>query len=251
MKNIVTTSLVVFMATYFFGCASVKFNPQNLQGTFTSRGNHNTKIVIAGNSFTYIDLTQSGHLASPCCDTLAIGDFEIDRRGFLVINSPDWLNDIFVDIVVNEKNTTNNDSVTFIITNPIETGTTKTNSSKSELEYSLLVQPKSGSLNYFRENNQVFDRNTITFFNPEKLSIDNFSILVKPKSSIFLKNLAVRELNSLEYHVKNSSSNIFEIEIPKLTYGYLSYKRMNGEFAKVIDNNTISWQGKEFIRSKK
>lgn len=52
----------------------------------------------------------------------------------------------------------------------------------------------------------------------------------------------------LPYEVKNSNSNVFKINIPELSYGYLSYKRLNGDFVKIINRNKLLWDGKEYIR---
>lgn len=250
MKKLTIAFLSIFQLIFFLGCIPTKFNAQNLEGIFILKDNRKVKIVLEGKLFAYIDERKDEHLPILCCDTLAIGEFEIDNKGFLIVDSPGWLNDVFVDIVVNEKIIAGKDSVTFFISNPIETDLRKFNSEKSDLEYSLLVQPKSGSLDYFKENNKAFDENEIIYYNPRQLPIADFTIMIRPKSSIYIRDIQTWELHSLEYKVKNPGSNSFEIDIPKLSYGYLSYKRLHGEYVKIVNKDLIVWEGKEFVRSK-
>jgi hypothetical protein len=228
-------------------CIILKFSARDLQGVFICKENSDYKIILRGNTFTYVNTGMIGDLAAQCCDTLAVGTFDLDERGFLVISSPNWLNTFFINMDVIEKSTPEKDSIIFRITNPIETASRR-NSKNGELEYSVVVQPESGAPDYFIENKQIFDESRIAYFNPKKVGVYSFQISIMPKTTISVKNIAVREVYALEYIVKDQSSNFFEINMPALNYEFISYRRLKGAYAKIIDKHTIIWEGKKFTR---
>ncbi|MBO9153793.1 hypothetical protein ACFOTA_16355 [Chitinophaga sp. GCM10012297] len=149
---------------------------------------------------------------------------------------------------VTEKKKQGVDSVFFEITNPVEQAYGKYNPAGGDLIYTLLVQPVSNSLDYFKENNLPFTGRRIRFYNPSKVDVFSFLITIVPKRSIPVKNIAVRELYTMEYHVKNKGSNYFEINMPQLNYGYISYKRLKEDSAKITAPDTIVWDGVTFVR---
>lgn len=224
---------------------STKCLPQKFKlvdGEFACKEDTRVKLIIKNGRFAYIDAAKEGELATPCCDTLTYGDVSLDRGGFLLLKSDPSLNPIFVSMNVIERKNDATDSIEFIIHNPIEEIFRKNNSQGGDLIYSFDVDP------YFKENMQSFEGNRVRFYNPQKTSIYNFSILIQPKCSIDVKNLVVREMYTDTYTVKTKGANVFEINIPKLSYGFISYLRLEGDYAKMVGRDTIVWKGKEFIR---
>lgn len=245
--NILKLFIPIIIIVILKGCKTSQFSQIGMQGVYFLKNDRSVKISLSGNTFTLIDSKKNGHMATPCCDTLAIGEFKVEDN-FLVVNSPRYFNSIFLDMDVKEKTLHDLDSIVFHINNPIETMYHRYNSKGGELDYSLFVQPKGSSLEYFREHIKSKVDNKIVFLNPQRLSVNNFFIMIEPKSSINVKNISVREIYTLTYQVKNATSNFFEISIPQLTYGYISYKRLNSFYVKIINSNKILWEGEEFIR---
>ncbi len=224
---------------------------KRINGLFYWENDTSVKLIIKNGKFAYIDSRKIGHLATPCCDTLAYGYITFENNEYLKLEGDSSLNPMFISMNVVERKIKDSDSVFFSIQNPIEKEYEKFNSKGSDLIYKLLVEADSKSIDYFKENNQPFENGNIQFYNPEKRSIDNFSITIEPKNSIYVKNLSVRELNTLTYYVKNKESNFFEINMPQLSYGFISYKRIHGEFAKFKNGDEIIWDNKKFVKKNK
>ena len=223
----------------------------NIDGVFVLKNDKNVKIIIKNGRFVYIDSRQNGDLASPCCDTITYGYVKVNSDGYLEFESDSSLNSIFVSMDVTEKVNRKTDSIFFIITNPIEEHfKNRKSKEKGDLSYTLLVYPKSSTSSYFKENTETFERGFIKYYNPDRLAINDFTITIEPKNSMYVKNIAVRALSTTTYKVRNSKANIFEINIPQLSYGFISYRRIEGSFAQWIEQNVIIWEGKEFIKSK-
>src|SRR5258708_1253383 len=229
-------------------CLSQRSIHEKINGVFKLKGDTCVKLIIHNDRFAFIDSRKKDHLATPCCDTITFGDVSSGDKGFLRFDSDPSLNSIFVGMSVVEKKDDGTDSIAFNIRNPIEDGYKKNKSAGGELIYKLLVQPRGEDIGYFKENNQPFESGYIRFYNPSRRGIIDFTITIDPKMSIYVKDIAVRELQTLTYTVKNKAANVFEIYIPQLSYGFIGYRRLKGAYAKLIDQNTILWEDKENIR---
>lgn len=246
----IVRKLVIVCLLFCIGCGTTRYSSEQMQGTYYSQSDSSIRIIIRENTFTQLDLRKRGHLATPCCDTIVVGEFDFDRRGFVRISSPDWLSNMYIEMDVTESISTFKDSIIFHIYNPIDQSYKMNNSKGGELEYLFLVQPIGGSLSYFKENRIRFDKSRVSFYNPQMRGIHNFMIGIIPKESMFVKNIYIREVNTLEYEVKNKNSNEFVINIPRLTYGFFSYKRLKSAYAKIVNRNTIVWEGEVYERFK-
>jgi hypothetical protein len=231
------------------GCASQKSLYKGIEGTFVSKKDTTVKLVINNGNFYLTDSRRNDHLATLCCDTITFGNVHSDGNGILIFNSDPSLNPIFIDMDVVEHQNANQDSIIFHIKNPIEKEYRKYNDKGGDLIYTLLVQPSASSIDYFRENNQTFEDNVIRYFNPDRLSISSIKVTIVPKQSIPVKDISVREIHTLEYKAKNRESNNFEINIPQLSYGFIGYKRLRDDYAKIVNQNTIAWDGTEFVKA--
>lgn len=247
MKKLnITICLMIGLAT------TLKSFPQSykmVHGVFAWKDDARLKLVIRDGSFAYIDSRKGGDLATPCCDSLTYGEVSLDRGGYLLLKSDRSLNPIFIGMNVTERKNPGSDSVEFIIHNPIEEKFRKYNSEGSDLIYTLSVDPIGVRSEYFKENMRPFQGNRIRFYNPKKAGISSFSITIQPQCSVYVKNLVVREMNTGAYTVKDNGANVFEISMPQLSYGFISYLRLDGDYAKIVDENRIIWKGKEFVKT--
>jgi len=220
-----------------------------VNGVFAWKNDARLKLVIRDGSFTYIDARKGGDLATPCCDTLTYGGISLDRSGFLLLKSDPSLNPIFIGMYVTERKNPGSDSIEFIIHNPIEEQYRKYNSGGGDLTYTLSVSPTSQGSDYFKDNMRPFQDSHIRFYNPQKAGVSSFTITIQPQCSVYVKNLVVREMSTDTYTAKDNSTNVFEISIPQLSYGFISYLRLDGDYAKIVDKNRIIWKGKEFVKA--
>ena len=247
MKKYFILSLVA--SVVFAGCSSSHLSrTQNrISGTYQNK-EFNYRIQFTDSSFVYTKGGKNNVLAEPCCDTIAFGSWRQDSQGYLTLNSPDWMKTFFVDFEVKENNKPSNDTIYFYINNPIEEQQKKDHSSNSDLIYSLSVLPEGGSYDYFKENGRDFDAPVIKYFNPRHLGLESFSITLQAASTMPVRNLSVRYLLTVPYKIKSPKTNVFEIYFPGLSYAYFNLKRLNEDYLKIIDSNTLRWDGLNYIK---
>ncbi len=244
MMGIKSKCLCVAVA-FLSSCASFKYVSDNFEGTYLQQGNANVKLVFNQGTFLHIDTYQQTHMPPyDCCDTISYGYWELEKPGVLKLFSDPKLY-LPIDLVVKESST-DDDSVHFIITNPIEDMYEE--GKRPDILYSLDIDSDARALRYSFTNYR--DTNKITLGNPQAGKVRAFSISIYPKHTFRGRNIGTREATTIEYSVKNTSSNVFEIRIPDLDNGYLTYKRLNDDYVKIVSTNKLMWDGQEYVKSK-
>jgi hypothetical protein len=206
------------------------------------------KLVFAGSEFAYIEASKGHGLANPCCDTISYGHWKRYDPGYIILNSPDELKTFFVNCHITEKTDRSPDTIYFYIKDPIQEENEKNHNRSNELSYQLNVSAVGGFSGSFKENRETFDTSEIKYSNPDKLSIDNFSVSASANCSMYVKNIAVRTIFTLPYKVKDPTSNVFEIQMPQVTYNFFSSRRLNDDFVKVLGPKRLLWDGMEFVQ---
>jgi len=243
MKYLVSYIYIVLLLV-ISSCSSPKLLPKEIQGRYIQEKNRNVHLDFNGNSFAFIDSTPIFDLALyTCCDTIAYGNWALENnRGLICLNSPEFINCSVVDMQVTEKIKKNTDTLYFYINNPIEEHYKKYryNTKGRDIYYKISIDARNiGLLDNVLLNE--YDANIIKILKPKGTIIDKFSISIYPKSNFGGRNIATREVNTLEYHVKKVNTNVFEVNMPLLNYGYMSYLRLYKDFVKVISKNTLEW----------
>ena len=96
----------------------------------------------------------------------------------------------------------------------------------------------------------MYDSSIIKIYKPSLSKIERFNIFIYPKPNFQGRNVGERYFITPEYTIKDPKSNYFQIEIPELTYEYMTYIRLNKEYIKVIDINHFEWHGEIYSRQK-
>lgn len=229
-------------------CASYNFSKEDIDGTYVQQEYKGIELKFDKNTFVLKDVYTQEHLPPyDCCDTIAIGNWIIEDRELLTLTSPEEMDSFFVNMNVMEETKATKDSIRFIINNPIESFYEKTERNVKDISYQLsLTTNKSVFDNKIAQ--KTFDSNVITIPRPEGLKIRQFEIVVYVDCKISLKNLETREVYTLPYEVQDLGSNIFDIDIPQLDYKYLSYRRLNKDYIKIVNKNKLLWDGKEYLK---
>jgi hypothetical protein len=246
MENRLKYLIVVLW--FLSSCSTIKYLPEDLKGVYLQEGAPNVQFVLNDRTFLYVD-TYMQMDAPPykCCDTLAYGSWSIDKGcGLLILNSPEELNTSYINMDVKEKSELSSDSLYFFIYNPIENHYKEYNEKYRELFYSLLITSDSPDFDA-RLAVKEFDVNPIKQPKP-KSNIESFSIKVIPKHNIPVQHIGVREIYTLDYNVKNPNSNVFIIKLPQLSYNYINYLRLVGDYVKIESKNKLIWNGKEYVK---
>lgn len=224
-------------------CATQKFLPKEIQGVFVQKNDKRIQLQLNNQTFILRDNFEPSHLAVKsykCCDTIAYGKWTLDD-GFLSFSTPEELATFYLTANVIEEYDRNNDSTTFIITNPIEKFRKKNQVMLNELNYNIVVTTKDGNT-----VNKSLDSNIITLYNIK--DVNTIEIEIYPKYNIDIREISARVVYIFPYKVVNTNANIYKIDIPELSYSYLTYERLNKDYVKIIDKNTLLWNGNEYIR---
>lgn len=239
MKN---TIRYIVILSLICSCSPLKFISGDFQGTYIQAGNKNIRLVFKDDSFAYIDSNANNNLALyACCDTITYGSWGLDNSGGLIyLSSPEFINASIVNLQVIEKNTNETDTLYFYVNNPIEQHYRKYQEKSRDIYYKIAIDTRNmGFLDKVLLNE--FKTNVIKILRPKGAVIDKFTIYIYPKHNFGGRNISTREVSTLEYQVKETDSNVFEVNIPLLDYGYMSYVRLNKDFVKIIHKNKIEW----------
>jgi len=229
-------------------CASYNFDKEDIEGIYVQQEYKGIELKFDKNTFVLKDVYTQEHLPPyDCCDTIALGNWAIEDRGLLTLTSPEGMDSFFVNMNVTEEIKTTNDSIRFIIDNPIESFYKKTGRNFKDISYQLSLTTNKSVFDS-KIAQKTFDSNIIIIPKPEGLKISQFEIAIYIDCKISLKNLETREVYTLPYQVQDLSSNVFNIDIPQLDYEYLSYRRLNKDYIKIVNKNKLLWDGKEYLK---
>ena len=242
-KNYIIVICFFFLAS----CASYNFTKDDIKGTYIQEEYKGIQLKFEESNFVLKDVYEQEHLPPyDCCDTIAIGSWKIDDRGLLSISSPEETSTFFTNMDVVEEQSSYKDTIYFTIDNPIERHY-ETTGNKRDISYQLAITSNKSSF-----DNKIalkkYDSNIIAIPVVEGLKISQFELVVYVDCGIPLKNIETREVYTLPYDVQNSRVNMFKVDIPQLDYAYLSYRRLNNDYIKIINKNKLLWDGKEYSK---
>jgi len=217
-------------------------------------GKKNPYILIFSNdSFLLKNTFIDSHLPPFTCeDTIAFGKWRLDKDLDLIrVQSPDYLISSKMGFSLEEKIIEHTDSIYFEINNPIESHYEKFFYSEKAREISYIINIKSNSealihqLNYkeFKSNKRVIKRKNYE----EVLEI---SIMIIVNSNFSEQYLNFKDIYTDSYKVENTKSNHFVIDIPNLSHCKIGSKILNQDFMKIVDANTIEWDGETYIKKR-
>jgi|GEM_PF-2751787 len=236
-KNILQISIYSFL---FISCSTTK---NSLKGRFET--NHEIKDILdlKENGFVYTRLQKTDRTI----DTIAFGDWRC-KNGVIELTSPDSVTHPLFYLEVDEF-TKDNDTIYIYIDNKLEREFKKDSSNRRGIKYKITIYSNNNSFDedsYFKE----YNTNIIKLPKPDRIVIEKLEVSVVPVTYGYSKNIELGEITSLEYYVADSNKNIFYITIPSLSSLFFKMLRLNSDYVKVIDENKLRWDGKEYIKVK-
>ncbi|WP_221417881.1 hypothetical protein, partial [Fulvivirga kasyanovii] len=80
---------------------------------------------------------------------------------------------------------------------------------------------------------------------PNGVKIKSFEITVYPTECAlgWRDSMPPIHVTSMQYEVKDTESNVFKVNMPELTYCYLSSLRLDGDYVKILNKNQLEWDG--------
>ncbi len=245
MKN---KLLILFFVIVNVGCRTLYLKSGDVKGDYTqlNADGSPSKIILTLNdsTFTLINKGKYSKGSSNCCDTLTYGKWELDNRhGVLSFSTPEISSWVWAK--VEEEVLANRDSLIFYITNPIER---KTSKFRRNITYIVSLYGAGLELTEATDKKE-YDTNRIAIFNPKHNRISDFAIYILAKPEYEYRDDAVSPLKTSFLPVKDRNANYFKIEMPDLTYGYLTYSRHKNDLAKIEDKGTLVWHGVKYLKN--
>ncbi|MFD0862224.1 hypothetical protein ACFQ1M_08380 [Sungkyunkwania multivorans] len=242
--------ILLVLSFLIISCSSYKYLSGDLEGTYSKTDDNDIKLILNQKSFLYINEYKQEHLPSyDCCDTIAYGNWKINKEGYIELTTPEEISTSYLNVDVIEKEVKKSkDSLYVFIDNPIEKFSKNDNRKTSKLLYQLAISSNNNNF-----DNAIalrkFDKNKIAIAKKDNdLKINSIEVIVYVQSDISLSNLELREVYTMPYKVNNANTNSFNINIPKLNYGYLSYKRLENDYVKIVNKQKLVWNNVEFLR---
>jgi hypothetical protein len=85
-----------------------------------------------------------------------------------------------------------------------------------------------------------YDEDVIKIPKP-KSHIIKFYLTAYPENSYRERELNIREIDTKEYIVKNSNADYFTIDIPQLSYQFITYRRLHKDIVLIKNKTTLEW----------
>lgn len=246
---------LLFINFILISCSSFSHFSQEfeLKGRFVQKERNGIELYFYKDSFVYLNTYKQTHISPTiCCDTLSYGTWKLDSRGFAVLktplkyNLPDWK-----PIEVVERRGFSSDSIYFIIDNPIEEFYVKNKWKTSDVAYKVFVFTQDESYHLPRKEQMDFTNKIVAPAGNKKITGFDITVLMNPEIQYKLKNAGATLLIETEaYSKKDPEANVFEIYIPDVNFEFMSFKRLNDDYVKIINKNKLLWDGKEYVRKR-
>ncbi|RYE31817.1 MAG: hypothetical protein EOP48_31290 [Sphingobacteriales bacterium] len=224
-------------------CSVTKMDQQEIYGTFHRVGNSNIRLELTQNGFSYYDPWRNDLALYTCCDTITRGVWV--KEGNLLCLSTPQLRPLTLPSFVQEKTSPVKDTLYFFINNPVEDYQKMNGPNFREVSYRIILTDKNGLLldSWVRTH----ESNAIRIPISKGAQLEKLKISVMPHKNFGGRELAVKSIETF-YEITNPTSNYFEISIPDLTLEYLTYKRLDRDFVRIINSRKLEWDGHFYVR---
>ncbi|RYD74957.1 MAG: hypothetical protein EOP53_17335 [Sphingobacteriales bacterium] len=217
------------------------------EGEFVKKYVLKETLILRGQQFIYY--REKGY--PNCCDTLSKGNYQLDTNtGLVYLTSYPFILKDSLSAFINEEYRHGTDSTIITITNPVEAFNDGSNRKSVRFYYQCnFYLSKKDNKRTDEVYVKYFDSPSLVFRLSSDFKIDSFAISAVPNyPNLSLRYNAVNTLKLKTYTVKSESSNHFSVNIPGLTFDFLAYKRLNKDIVRIIDNNTLEWDGFYYVR---
>jgi hypothetical protein len=241
-----SSALFILLFLAFMASAQSK---KIINGIYVSTGYDHYRLIFGKSDFSLLQPYDwlDGKIL---CDTLAFGSFNINRDGYLEMDTPSQIDDHALNMTVKEGKSNDIDTVVFHIHNPIEELHAKNKIMSPDLTYTIHAERIATAKNGWdiEGESPEFVGGEFKWEIPRGMGIKHFYLIIQPNFKVFSENLGTKMILTIDYRVKDSTSNVFDVYIPEVSYEYLSCQRFHGEYAKIINNDIIIWRGNRYVR---
>jgi hypothetical protein len=215
-------------------------------GEFEQVENSDNKLILKKDSFEFINTHKPFDLAVyPCCgDRMAFGTWTKDKDSDFLRLTSQYGQFSILDVNI-EESSDESDSITFIIINPIEKHHDKFNEIVRDINYTIILETSNFKLNDLQF--KKFNQDIIRIKRPIGTLVKSIRIFIEPINTGG-RPINVYGIDTHKYEVKNENSNKFIIDIPDLSYEFISSIRLENDFVKIVNVNKLEWNGQFYKR---
>ena len=246
-RNLLNRSLksILILSVCIFGCKTRSYLPLDLYGVYKIKGSAE-ELILNNKSFVFKAEGNKHSSEWVCCEVISEGSWQLDHgTGFLILKSRPSL-DSALKITASERIENIGDTIKVFIENPIEQFYRKSGIKIRDITYGIYIEAENGYLSDLLAAGYI--RNFAYFLRPKGVKIQRIMITISPGPLFGGRNIGVKEAFGV-HSFKDVKSNIIKIDIPDLTYEFLTYLRVENEFVKILNRNNLMFNGK--IYSKK
>lgn len=187
-----------------------------------------------------------------CTDSLAWGTWNLSpNSSVLELNGDNYRVNSILESKVVERTNSDVRVFTLIIRNPIETHQNFINTDSRAISYGLKINSDCSRLSEL-EFRDRFNSSRILVDIPVGCTIKSFTITVYPTevyvgwSDEYPPSMA----STYSYELKSLHSNEVEVEMPNLTYCYVSAMRLKQDYVLILSKSNLRWNGKSYKKVK-
>lgn len=242
-RNQLLTLYVSCICISIFSCGVKPRNKNKIEGIYLNKGNPHLELSFKYGRFLLKDEYSQSKYTQDCCDTISYGYWQKEYGNFISLTSPEKFRSSYVDILVEEKIDSSVNDIKFIIKNGMEDYYDNARSSERYRKYELRINS-----DYFSKLSEITYDSNIISIDKENLLVNEFEINILIDKKISLNNLGIEYIHAIPYKVKNNKSNLFIIKIPDLHLSFLSHRRLNQDYVKILNDSTLFWDGDFYLK---
>lgn len=219
---------------------SCKVDKKAFIGKYKQDSGMGQMMIFDNNNFVLKMMTHQKD-APPCIygDTITFGNWKLENSQMISVDNSDLIGSI-IDAQF-EESIGYTDTISINIDNPIEDFYLRKKANERDIFYEVVIT--SNDIRYDAKVSGIYKSNFIKFFKPNNIAVNQITIYVIPTHTFEMCNIGERYFYTLDYNIKDKNKNLFKVLMPTLTYGFMSYKRLNRDFIRIIDKNHIEWDG--------
>lgn len=243
MKNI----YLILMLIIICSCASFKIENKKiiLDAWYVVEVEQNKVIFKSDGTFDFF--TPSYDLLSLDSMTLSYGTWKIEDNLIEISSNPKLFDNQF-KVEVKESFSGSKDSIYIYVENEELGGMYVNEVFKPYILYEAYIHFYDS---YYKSKrgitSDVFSRKT-KVYPEENFQIQKIELGIYPNIMSLPRNAEVEYAETISYKIKNNQNNTFHIRIVDFHYNHFSFKRYIGEYIKIIDEDTLIWDGKKCFR---
>lgn len=224
----------------FFFCVKSSISQKLSLGVYESKESHRKIALLDNKRFLVLSPTIDEPVLTSH-DTISFGKW--GRVGnFLKLDSDVSIVKDTLSMEVKEDSIFSADSVYFEIRSGVYDSLDRQQEEEPILQYRLWMEDE----NDWHSRSLIVPR-ICSFHRKNFAGIKGLRLEFYPNTMYFGSGLDYSSFYTNCYSIQATSSNYFILNVPSLTYEYILYKRLLGEYVRVVSDKEMEWKNERFF----